>query len=1089
MKKLVQYFNYKEFVRFYILCSFIFYLTALSVSGQTGPEINVKRGNADRGNGSTHNYTDQNVNTFGSNLSYTIYNLGVQNLNIADVTLTGVNADQFKLIKTATATSVAPGGNTAFTVAFSPTSNSPEQKNAIITIINNDSDEGTYTIILTGKAFIYPPTITASGGIVPLAGEVNADIVINGTNLINTESVFFTGTNATEVPATFIINSNNKITAKVPVNAVTGKITVRNVSGSATSSEVFTFLDTYTWNTSNGSWSDPNSWTPARNTPAITDVLVFDGSVLGKTIPITAALNFTSPQTISQIRVINEANVTFTLIEDKTLYIGANAAGADFSVVANTKLTVTNSVAGADLTIELKQGETGNVVGGITFTGTGTGSTDHRLVVNNGTTKISGLTFASGGTFTAGANFSGSPFGSDYANSVLFETGSTYINQSTVGGSPFGTSASISVVVFENNATYRHEVNTLPDLINRTYGNLSISITNFNQTLTGTGNLTIQRDLILTTPTSSSTPVPVLNLNLVGTIIIGRSITVTRGNLNFNPASAATIKLDGSGVNSKTGTISGGNLATHIINLSANANLIIEKDATINITKSITGPGKVTVNGTVRTTLSSGLVGNGAAFAAPSQIILDSGSTVEYYSPTNPTNQTITDLNYANLIISGNADDSRAGKTVTLPAILKISGQFSPTATNAVYTTSSTIEFNGADQSIPAFPYNNLTVSGTGDKVLNSNILVSGNLNMVVNKLNTDGFNLILLGDIATITGEADGRYVVGNISATRTITAATGSNFGGLGITIGLGTLGSQNLGNTTVNRISGPNASIQVEGTNNEGINRRWEVQPTNQPTAPINVTLSWVMDDDNGKDLTTARVWKTEGDDTRTFYDVSKINQNVAKDRTITVAVSSFSTFTVSDQINPLPVELISFNVAKKGSTAVLTWQTASEKNNQGFSVEISEDARIFKEVGFVKSLNSNSGIVQNYEFTHRALKAGTFYYRLKQIDWSGTTKYFGPKAITFDQVIPALSVYPNPITSNTPALSVLIGNSDPEKADVTITNVLGKVVYSQSIFVDPAQNEIKINLSNQAAGVYIIRVVSPSTGTNQVRVIKQ
>jgi hypothetical protein len=357
---------------------------------------------------------------------------------------------------------------------------------------------------------------------------------------------------------------------------------------------------------------------------------------------------------------------------------------------------------------------------------------------------------------------------------------------------------------------------------------------------------------------------------------------------------------------------------------------------------------------------------------------------------------------------------------------------------------------------------------------------------MVANKIITNE-HFLILGETATITGETASSYVIGNLSTTRNVTATTGSDFGGIGIDIGLGPLGSQNLGLVTVNRVSG--RSILIEATGNQGINRYWDVQPTNQPTAPIDVTLSWVAGDDNGKDLTMARVWKTQGDDPNTFYDVSKTDQNVVNSRRITATVSSFSILTVSDQNNPLPVELISFDVAKQGNTALLTWQTATEMNNQGFVVEVSTNARIYKQIGFVESQNSNSSTVQDYAFTHRANATGTFYYRLKQTDWNGTTKYFGPKVVTFDQVIPALSVYPNPFTSTTPALSVLVGSSEPESAAVTITDVFGKVVYSQSILVGPTQNEVKVDLSNQAAGVYIIRVISPSTGTNQTRIVKQ
>jgi len=63
---------------------------------------------------------------------------------------------------------------------------------------------------------------------------------------------------------------------------------------------------TYTWNVASGNFLTPNSWTPARTSPAENDVLVFDGNIQD-----TAIVNNISTQTIGRLRVINGANVNF----------------------------------------------------------------------------------------------------------------------------------------------------------------------------------------------------------------------------------------------------------------------------------------------------------------------------------------------------------------------------------------------------------------------------------------------------------------------------------------------------------------------------------------------------------------------------------------------------------------------------------------------------------------------------------------------------------------------------------------------------------------------------------------------------------
>src|SRR6476660_2627198 len=85
-----------------------------------------------------------------------------------------------------------------------------------------------------------------------------------------------------------------------------------------------------------------------------------------------------------------------------------------------------------------------------------------------------------------------------------------------------------------------------------------------------------------------------------------------------------------------------------------------------------------------------------------------------------------------------------------------------------------------------------------------------------------------------------------------------------------------------------------------------------------------------------------------------------------------------------INPLPVELVSFNALKKDKEVNLTWETASEKNNQGFEVQVSADGKNYETLGFVASQNGNANFSQRYAYTDKvAGQEGLMYYRLKQI----------------------------------------------------------------------------------------------------------
>lgn len=88
--------------------------------------------------------------------------------------------------------------------------------------------------------------------------------------------------------------------------------------------------------------------------------------------------------------------------------------------------------------------------------------------------------------------------------------------------------------------------------------------------------------------------------------------------------------------------------------------------------------------------------------------------------------------------------------------------------------------------------------------------------------------------------------------------------------------------------------------------------------------------------------------------------------------------------------VPVEMVSFTANVVPAGVELNWMTASEKNNEYFSVERSENANYFYEIGRVPgSLNSFDPV--SYEFLDPMKRTGPVYYRLCQYDTNGDKSY--------------------------------------------------------------------------------------------------
>ncbi|MEM9324815.1 MAG: hypothetical protein AAGA85_04130, partial [Bacteroidota bacterium] len=83
--------------------------------------------------------------------------------------------------------------------------------------------------------------------------------------------------------------------------------------------------------------------------------------------------------------------------------------------------------------------------------------------------------------------------------------------------------------------------------------------------------------------------------------------------------------------------------------------------------------------------------------------------------------------------------------------------------------------------------------------------------------------------------------------------------------------------------------------------------------------------------------------------------------------------------------LPVEWVYFNAIEEGQSAALSWQTASELNNDRFEIQKSLDGQTFATIAEVMGQGTTSETV-NYSFVDFDFRQDS-YYRLKQVDFDG------------------------------------------------------------------------------------------------------
>lgn len=193
----------------------------------------------------------------------------------------------------------------------------------------------------------------------------------------------------------------------------------------------------------------------------------------------------------------------------------------------------------------------------------------------------------------------------------------------------------------------------------------------------------------------------------------------------------------------------------------------------------------------------------------------------------------------------------------------------------------------------------------------------------------------------------------------------------------------------------------------------------------------------------------------------------------------APSGFTTATPSVTVNTggvitggcatLPIELIEFNVTCfNNTTTELYWSTASETNNDYFTIERSIDGKKFNEIGSVKG-TGNSNIIQNYKFSDDSRISKITYYRLKQTDFDGKFEYSDLKVsncISDNE----FNIYPNPFANS---LEIKFEKETKTDFNIEIKNYLGQIILSKIIPEHSFIYEFEID-KNMPNGVYFIQI---------------
>ncbi|AFN73874.1 Hypothetical protein MROS_0631 [Melioribacter roseus P3M-2] len=175
-------------------------------------------------------------------------------------------------------------------------------------------------------------------------------------------------------------------------------------------------------------------------------------------------------------------------------------------------------------------------------------------------------------------------------------------------------------------------------------------------------------------------------------------------------------------------------------------------------------------------------------------------------------------------------------------------------------------------------------------------------------------------------------------------------------------------------------------------------------------------------------------------------------------------------------PLPVEMAFFRAAYLEEKVILSWQTITEVNNYGFDVERLDLGGNggWRKIGFVQG-HGNSFSPKFYYFEDSPENGIRFRYRLKQIDFDGSFKYYESDEVELKGGgKEKIDVYPNPFNSAARIKYFIPGNENEIKfvklAIYSLNGELVEILSEKEVY--PGYHTVHLSSANYSSGVYFI-----------------
>lgn len=171
-------------------------------------------------------------------------------------------------------------------------------------------------------------------------------------------------------------------------------------------------------------------------------------------------------------------------------------------------------------------------------------------------------------------------------------------------------------------------------------------------------------------------------------------------------------------------------------------------------------------------------------------------------------------------------------------------------------------------------------------------------------------------------------------------------------------------------------------------------------------------------------------------------------------------------------PLPVQFLNVSARQKGSGVGIDWKTASEFNNKYFEVEKSTDGGLNWSVINTVPSKGNGSVTKSYNSYDAKPVNGLNYYRIRQIDNDGASKYSSTVVFKLNIDKTTASVLANPFNTN---IIVDFLSTRNQVVNSRLIDMNGKLIQNQQFNIAKGSfRKIIEGVSQLNRGLYILQI---------------